>query len=154
MRFVITLFLVFTNGLVSAQSTPGLYLTMDLDLELCDHKMKLINTEALYCLSGEPAVEVNLFDRVEELVYDSTVQMRKFRIVLTKKGSDFIGTLASKLPDHALGLVVNGILVSVIELEGVNYPGIIVIWDQNDSQAMEWLHRSLVRTVTRYHKKS
>ena len=88
------------------------------------------------------------------MVYDSLVQMRRFRIVLTDKGKDFIGTLARKLPDHDLGLVVNGTLVSMIELEGVNYPGVIVIWDRNDSQAMEWLHRSLVRSVTRYNKKS
>ena len=155
MRFVFILILSFTtSALVTAQSKPGLYLTMDIDLELCDHTLKLINTESLYCLSGEPAVDVDLFDKVEELVYDSVVQMRRFRIVLTTKGQDFIGTLARKLPDHSLGLVVNGILVSVIELEGVFHPKVIVIWDKNDSQAMEWLHRSLVRSVIRPNKKS
>ena len=154
MRFIIILILSLTGQLIYGQAKPGLYLTMGLDMELCDHKMKLINTESLYCLSGEPVVEVGLFDKVEEMVYDSLVQMRKFHIVLTVKGRDFISTLARKLPDYHLGLVVDGVLVSMIELEGVNYPGIIVIWDRNDSQAMEWLHRSLVNSVTRYTKKS
>ncbi len=154
MKTIIIIYLIFIGMLANAQSKPGLYLTMDLDMELCDHKMKLMNTESLFCLSGEPAVEVNLFDRVEELVYDSVAQMRGFSIILTAKGKDFISTLARKLPGHDLGLVVNGMLVSIIELEGVNYPGKIVIWDQYDSQAMEWLHGSLVRSVTRYNKKS
>jgi hypothetical protein len=154
MRFITILILSLTGQLIHGQAKPGLYLTMGLDMEFCDHKMKLINTESLYCISGEPVVEVGLFDKVEEMVYDSLVQMRKFHIELTVKGKDFISTLSRKLPDHDLGLVVDGVLVSMIELKGVNYAGIIVIWDRNDSQAMEWLHRSLVKSVTQYNKKS
>ena len=139
---------------VSGQSKPGLYLTMDLDMELCDNKAKLLNSEQSFCLSQEPIIEPDLFERVESLVYDSIFEMRRFRIVLTKKGADYIATVAKKLPGHQLGLIVNGILVSVIDLEGIYSARSIIIWDKNDSQAMEWLHRSLVNHVSKYYKKS
>ena len=139
---------------VMGQSKPGMYLTMDLDMELCDNKMKLLNSEVSYCLSQEPIIEPDLFERVGALVYDSIFQMRRFRIVLTEKGADYIARIAKKLPGHQLGLIINGILVSVIELEGNYSARSIIIWDQNDSQAMEWVHRSLVQHVTKYYKKS
>jgi hypothetical protein len=146
--------LAFTGHQVKGQSKPGLYLTMNLDLELCDHKVKLLNSELLYCLSEEPIIELDLIEKVDELVYDSLFEMRKFRIVLTSKGADYVNTVASKLPGHQLGLIVNGILVSLIDLDGIYSARSIIIWDKNDSQAMEWLHQSLVRSVEKSYKKS
>ena len=154
MRFLFLLLLLLAGQSVISQSKPGLYLTMDFDLEYCDNKMKLINADSVYCLSQEPIIEFDSFERVDELVYDSLFQMRRFRIVLTQKGQDYISTLAQKLPNNDLGLVVNGILVSIIDLDGIYHPRTIVIWDRNDSQAMEWVHRTLVRTVARNNKKS
>lgn len=152
MKCTVLLGLLLVGQLSAAQTKPGLYITMD--LELCDSPMKLINSDSIYCLSGEPIVEFDLFESVDELVYDSLFEMRKFRIVLNDKGMDYIGTVARKLPDHDLGLVVNGILVSIIDLDGIYHPRSIIIWDKNDSQAMEWLHRSLVNSVARNNKKS
>ena len=151
----ISLFLVIMGinaMVVSGQSKPGLYLTMDLDIELCDNKAKLLDSEQIYCLSQEPIIEPDLFEKVDLLVYDSIFEMRRFRIVLTEKGADYIATVAKKLPGHQLGLIVNGILVSIIDLEGIYSARSIIIWDKNDSQAMEWLHRSLVNHVSRYYK--
>ena len=154
MRALIILSFLLISSIATAQSKPGVYMTMDFDLDLCEHQLKLVNTEELYCPSSEPIMEFDLFEKVEEIVYDTIFEMRRFRIVLTLKGRDYISTIARKLPDHDLGLVINSVLVSVIDLDGIYYPGSIIIWDKNDSQAMEWLHRSLVKTVEKYHKKS
>lgn len=149
------LFIMGISAMVgSGQSKPGMYLTMDLDMELCDNKMKLLNSGNSYCLSQEPIIEPDLFEKVDALVYDSIFEMRRFRIVLTKKGADYVASIAKKLPGHQLGLIVNGILVSVIDLDGIYSARSIIIWDQNDSQAMEWVHRSLVKHVSKYYKKS
>ena len=86
--------------------------------------------------------------------YDSLVQMRKFTIVLTQKASDYVNTIAAKLPGHDLALVVNGILVTTINLEGITNAGSIVIWDFHDSQSIVWIHRSLVKAVTKHYRKS
>lgn len=145
---------IFTALEVVAQSNPGMYLTMDLELEICDHKLKLLNTEEVYCLSEEPIIKFDLLEKVEEMVYDSLFEMRKFRIVMTTKGANYISTVAKKLPDLQIGLVVNGILVSIIDLEGIYNARSIIIWDYNDSQAMDWVHRSLVRMVEKSYKKS
>jgi hypothetical protein len=152
--FLLLIVLTLNSYQVKSQSKPGMYLTMDLDMELCDHKVKLLNAEEIYCLSEEPIIELDLFEKVDELVYDSLFEMRKFRIVLTTQGSNYVNTVASKLPGHQLGLVVNGILVSVIDLDGIYSARSIMIWDKNDSQAMEWLHQSLVRSVEKSYKKS
>ena len=154
MRYALLLAMLLIGQASTAQSKPGLYLTMNFDLELCDNKMKLINADPVYCLSGEPLLELNSFERVDEMVYDSIFEMRKFRIMLTKKGQDYVSTIAKKLPDHDLALVVNSIWVSIIDLEGVSRPRFIIIWDRYDSQAMEWVHRTLVRSLERNNKKS
>jgi len=154
MRCPILFALLIIGQSAISQSKPGLYLTMGFDLELCDNILKLVNSDSVYCLSEEPLIEPDQFQRVDDLVYDSLFEMRKFRIVLTDKGQDYISTIASKLPGHDLALVVNGILVSVIDLEGIGRPRSIIIWDRFDSQSMEWVHRSLVLSVTRNNKKS
>jgi hypothetical protein len=136
------------------QAKPGIYLTISQDLELCDHKMKLLNAETVYCISEEPIIELDSFEKVTDMAYDSLFEMRKFRIILTPKGAKYVNTIAAKLPDHKLALVVNGILVSTIDLEGIYSVRTIVIWDQFDSQSMVWIHRSLVNSVTKFHKKS
>ena len=153
-RFLVTILFMVGGLLAHGQAKPGIYLTMNMELDLCYHKIKLLNSPEVYCISGEPILEVDAFEKVDEIVYDSLFDMRKFRIVLTKKGTDYVSTLAAKLPDHDLALVVNGILVSVIELEGISRARTIIIWDKSDSQAMYWVHRSLVKSVTKYHKKS
>ena len=127
---------------------------MNYDLELCDHKMKMLKLESVHCLSEKPIIELDSFERVDELVYDSSFQMRKFRIVLTKRAADYVSTVAAKLPGHHLALVVNGILVSIIELDGIQNARSIMIWDLHDSQAIIWIHRSLVKEVTKNSSKS
>ena len=148
------LWIVLSGPILLGQAKPGIYITMNLELDLCHHKIKLLNSENLYCLSEEPILELNAFERVEELIYDSLFEMRKFRIVLTQKGADYLSTIGTKLPDHNIALVVNGILVSVIDLDGTSYTRSIIIWDFSDSQAMEWVHRTLIESVTANHKKS
>jgi hypothetical protein len=136
------------------QSKPGIYLTMDPEMGLCDHKMKMLKIQTVHCLSEEPLLEFDSFRRVNEMEYDSLFQMHKFSIILTKKASDYINTIAEKLPGHDLALVVNGILVTTIDLEGITNAGSIVIWDIHDSQSIVWIHRSLVKAVTKNSRKS
>ena len=153
-RALILFGLILCSPLVIAQAKPGFYMTMDIDMELCHNKMKLINTEVVFCLSEEPVIDLGMIEKVDEMIFDSVYQARKFQIVLTLKGADFISTLARKLPDNQLGLVTNGILVSTIGLDGITKASSIIIWDYNDSQALDWVHRSLVKAVSAYHKKS
>jgi len=154
MKYFMLLWIVLSGPILLGQAKPGIYITMNLELDLCHHKIKLLNSENLYCLSEEPILELSAFERVEELIYDSLFEMRKFRIVLTQKGSDYLSTIGTKLPNHKIALVVNGILVSVIDLDGTSSARSIIIWDLSDSQAMEWVHRSLVNKVSANHKKS
>lgn len=140
--------------MIIGQAKPGIYLTINQDLELCDHKMKLLNAETVYCISEEPIMELDSFEKVTGMEYDSLLEMRKFLIILTPKGKKYVKTIAAKLPDHQLALVVNGILVSTIDLDGFYSGRTIVIWDQFDSQSMDWIHRSLVKSVTKSNKKS
>jgi hypothetical protein len=154
MRFFILSALLIIGHNVVSQSKPGLYLTMDFDPGLCENILKLINSDIVYCLSEEPLIEPDLFQSVDDIEYDSLFGMRKFRIVLTLKGQDYVTTLARKLPGHDLALVVNGILISIIDLEGIYRPRSIIIWDRYDSQSMEWVHKTLANMVSRNNKKS
>ena len=150
----LVLALLISCQVIIGQAKPGIYLTINLDLELCDHKMKLLNAESMYCILEEPIIEFDSFEKVTEMVYDSLFEMRNFRIILTPKGAKYVNTIAAKLPNQKLALVVNGILVSIIDLYGIYNARTIVIWDQFDSQSMDWIHRSLVNNVTKFHKKS
>lgn len=154
LKYLLTIILLIGCQVIIGQAKPGIYLTINQDLELCDHKMKLLNAETVYCISEEPILELDSFEKVTDLAYDSLLEMRKFLIVLTPKGKKYVKTIAAKLPDHQLALVVNGILVSTIDLDGFYSGRTIVIWDQFDSQSMIWIHRSLVNSVTKFHKKS
>lgn len=153
MKYFFLFALLFSIQAVISQAKPGLYLTMGFDLQLCENKMKLINSEIVYCLSEEPLIEPDLFQGIGNIEYDSLYEMRKFHIMLTSKGQDYVTTLSRKLPDHDLALVVNGILISIIDLEGIYRPRSIVIWDRSDSKSMEWVHKSLANMVSRNNKK-
>jgi len=153
-KYSLALVLLLSCQVILGQAKPGIYLTINQDLELCDHKMKLLNAETVYCITEEPIIELDSFEKVTDMAYDSLFEMRKFRIILTQKGAKYVNTMAAKLPDHKLALVVNGILVSTIDLEGIYRARSIVIWDQFDSQSMDWIHRSLVKSVTKSYKKS
>jgi len=146
--------MVLSGPVLLGQAKPGIYITMNLELDLCHHKIKLINSENLYCLSEEPILDLNAFERVEEIIYDSIYELRKFRIVLTQKGADYLNTIGTKLPDHSIALVVNNMLVSVIDLNGATDTRSIIIWDYADNQAMEWVHQTLIDRITANHKKS
>jgi len=116
--------------------------------------MKLLNAESMYCILEEPIIEFDSFEKVTEMAYDSLFEMRNFRIILTPKGAKYVNNIAAQLPNQKLALVVNGILVSIIDLYGIYNARTIVIWDQFDSQSMDWIHRNLVNSVTKFHKKS
>jgi len=154
LKYSLVLALLISCQVIIGQAKPGIYLTINLDLELCDHKMKLLNAESMYCILEEPIIEFDSFEKVTEMAYDSLFEMRNFRIILTPKGAKYVNTIAAKLPNQKLALVVNGILVSIIDLYGIYNARTIVIWDQFDSQSMDWIHRSLVNSVTKFHKKS
>lgn len=153
-KYSLVLALLISCQVIIGQAKPGIYLTINLDLELCDDKMKLLNAESIYCILEEPIIEFDSFEKVTEMAYDSLLEMRKFHIVLTPKGAKYVNTIAANLPNQKLALVVNGILISIIDLDGIYSVRTIVIWDQFDSQSMDWIHRSLVKSVTKSYRKS
>ncbi len=137
-----------------SQARTGIYITVNIDMEHCDQIVKLLNRETLYCLSQEPIIEPKSFESIGEIKFDSVFNMRQFKIRLTKDGGKQVSALAQKLPQHKLAIVVDGILISLLNLEGIYSSRTIVIWDEYDSHAMDWIHESLQSQVNKYTKKS
>lgn len=154
LKIIVLAALLMGNLMAMGQARSGIYLTTNLDLEICDHKMKLLNEKTVFCVSEEPILEVTAFENISEISYDSVFQMRQFKITLTALGATHVNTVAEKLPDHKMAVVVDGKLISVINLSGIYNARSIVIWDEFDSHAMEWIHKSLMDDVGKTHKKS
>lgn len=137
-----------------AQARTGLYITTGTDLEICDNKIKLLNEDRIFCLSREPVLEADSFESISKIEYDSLYNMRHFNIRLTPLGGKHVSTIAQKLPQHKLAIVVDGILISVLNLDGIYNARVIVIWDQFDSHSIEWIHKSLSERLAKGMRKS
>lgn len=146
--------MMFNSVLIIGQARSGIYITTNLDMEICDHKMKLLNAKSIFCVSEEPILELDAFESISGISYDSVFKMRQFKIILTPLGASHINAVATKLPGHKMAVVVDGKLISVINLSGIYNARSVVIWDEFDSHAMDWIHKSLVDDISKTHKKS
>jgi|GEM_PF-4843228 len=141
-------------GLVGwSQSRTGMYITLDQTEETCERNIKLLNSNLVYCISQEPIIELNMVESISDITYDSLFQLRSFKLKLTSQGSKRVSTIAQKLPNHKLAVVVNGILISVLDLEGIYETRVIVIWDAYDSDAIQWIYENLRDQVNQYTEK-
>lgn len=136
-----------------SQSRTGMYITLDQTEETCERNIKLLNSNLVYCISQEPIIELNMVESISDITYDSLFQLRSFKLKLTSQGSKRVSTIAQKLPNHKLAVVVNGILISVLDLEGIYETRVIVIWDAYDSDAIQWIYENLRDQVNQYTEK-
>ena len=136
-----------------AQAKTGIYITIDQPEETCDRNIKLLNSNLVYCISQEPIIELNMVEDISDITYDSVFQMRSFRIKLTSQGSKRVSAVATKLPNHKMAVVVNGILISILDLDGIYQTRTIVIWDAFDSEAIQWIYENLKDQVNQYTEK-
>lgn len=153
MRVLIIIMLLNVTDLACAQARTGIYLTTHDDEETCENKFKLLNENRIYCLLQEPVLEPDSFESISAIVYDSLYNMRQFKIRLTPLGAKQINSIAEKLPQYKLGIVVDGILISALNLDGIYQARTIVIWDEFDSHSMDWIHKSLSKQVAGMYKK-
>ena len=154
MKYLLAFTMLIMSLQAVSQARTGIYITNNLDLEICDHKMKLLNAESVFCLSQEPIIEPDSFQSVGKITFDSVYNTRRFKITLTPKGAKRVNTIAAKLPDHKLAVVVDGVLVSVLNLDGIYNARVIVIWDEFDSHSMDWIHKSLNKLLAKGTSKS
>ncbi len=154
MKYLLLFLFLASNADILAQLRTGLYITTGSNVELCDNKIKLLNEEKVYCLSQEPVLETDSFESIGEILYDSVYNMRQFKIRLTPLGGKRVSAIAQKLPQHKLAVVVDGILISVLNLDGIYNARNIVIWDEFDSHSLEWIHKSLTKRLTKGTSKS
>ena len=93
------------------QTRTGIYITLEQETETCENNIKLLNSNLVYCISQEPIIELNMVESVTDMAFDSVFQMQSFKIKLTSQGSKRVSTVAQRLPNHKLAVVVNGILI-------------------------------------------
>ena len=149
MKRIIFFVVVLTSEIAAGQKTTGIFLTLDIELSNCKNKYVLLNRLTEHCLSNEPAIKFEEFAGVSEIYYHPTEKKRLLDIHLTAKGSKLLKTMITQLGYKEIAVVVNGKLVTVMQVEGSYSTRSVSIWDQYDTKTLEWIHKSLVKHIPR-----
>ncbi|MDN5211156.1 hypothetical protein QQ020_03815 [Fulvivirgaceae bacterium BMA12] len=147
MKQVILFTLILISELASGQQRTGVYLIFNVDISQCQNRFKVFNGEAEFCLSNESAIKFEDFAGVSDIYFHPTLQKRSIDIYLTAKGSKRLQTIISKLGYREIALVINGKLVTVININGPSNTKSILIWDRYDTNTLGWIHRSLAKNL-------
>ncbi len=147
MKRVIFFALILISELAPGQKHTGVYLIFNVEISQCQNRFKVFNGETEFCLSNESAIKFEDFAGVSDIYFHPTLQKRSIDIYLTDKGSKRLETIISKLGYREIALVVNGRLVTVINITGPSNTKSILIWDRYDTNTLSWLHKSLIKNL-------
>ena len=148
-KIYITGVIIFLSSFspIHGQETTGIFLTLALEKENCEHALQLKNRNEFYCLSNDPVIKLEDLDSISE-IYQKYKGLRwHIDIVLSPDGQKTLRELTSLSKRNEIGVVVKGQLVSIIILPGKFNASQITLWDNRKSFLLEWVYQELHREI-------
>jgi hypothetical protein len=136
MMKVFWLLLIILTDFSNSLSQTGFYFELKSE-ENCNHVVHSFDLKIEHCVAKAPVVGIKDFEFVGAISYDSRSQTKSINIRLSAKALKTLNTLAQKLPNQKLLLVVKQRVVGSFDNMGLNINGNI------NSGEIDWLAENL-----------
>ncbi len=128
-----------------AQHTPtGFYVVIG-ETNNCPNLAHSLTSEHIYCLPKEPIITESDFEAIGDVILDNTHREKRFDLRLSSEGFKTLTTLADKLPDSEVALVIGGHVSGIYESKGQLLKRTIVVRGDINSPDIEWMHDKVVK---------
>ena len=142
LRQLPTITFLLLGQLAHGQSSAGFYVIMKSKAG-CDNKVNAIIGTNTYCLPKNPVIPQTDFDQVSDVIYDKARQIKYVDLKLSQEGLKILKTLAGKLPDTHLALVIEGKVAGIFEIpKQVNE----IVPITGVSPHIDWIHDKIKKS--------
>ena len=145
---VIVTFLSFhflgTHQTYSQKASSGFYIVIETKIG-CTNLVPGLN-RATYCLPKEPVITSAEFETISDLKFDVPKQVKFFNLKLSTEGFKILKTLAGRLPDSRMALVIDNTVAGIFESKGMIVNQTVPIRGAIDSQEIDWIHQKIKKT--------
>lgn len=125
-----------------SQTSTGFYIVIKSKAS-CDNIVSALTGPTTYCLPKGPVIPESEFEKVSDIAYDKAKQSKYIDLKLAAEGLKILKTLAGKLPDTHLALVIEGKVAGIFEIpKHVNE----VIPINGVSPEIDWIHDKLKKS--------
>lgn len=141
---VILTFLSFhflgTHQAYSQKASSGFYIVIETKIG-CTNLVPGLSRATTYCLPKEPVITSAEFETISDLKFD--VQVKFFNLKLSAEGFNILKTLAGRLPDSRMALVIDNKVAGIFESKGMIVNQTVPIRGTIDSQEIDWIHQKI-----------
>ena len=109
----------------------------------CENLLPALKGHEVYCLPKEPIIVKAEFEWISEIKYDPRKQSKYFYLKLSEEGFKILKTLAERLPNSKVALVVDGQVTGIFRSNGKVINRSMPINGKIDSAEVDWIHEKL-----------
>ncbi len=142
----VALFLVLIRTVDGQKMEDGLYMMPNTIAE-CSKKLYLLNTDELHCLMEKPIIPNDNFSTVSEIYLDPSTGQRTIDLQLDSVGTEILKKTTRLLKGRSIGLVVNGKLVTVLNISRTIDQGTFKCYQQGNSNEISWIRNRLIEII-------
>ena len=128
----------------SQHAPTGFYMVIA-DKNNCPNLVHTLTGETMYCLPKDPIITESEFEAVGDIIIDKPHKEKRFDLRLSAAGFKTLATLADKLPDSRVALVISGHVSGIYESKGQVLKRTVVVRGDISSPDIEWMHDKVVK---------
>ena len=120
----------------------GFYILME-NQSKCDHPFPVLHEKTTMCSTEKPIISDKDFVSVSEIMYDSTLFLKVIELKLSTEGFNVLRTLATRLPDSKIALVLDGKVTGIYKGSSGLISQSIPISGSINSNEVDWIYERL-----------
>jgi hypothetical protein len=124
----------------ASQDKTGFYVVIE-EQTNCLNLVQSLSEVTQYCLPKEPVITSAEFESVSDIKFDKDRKTKYVTLKLTSDSFKTLKTLASRLPDARLALVVDDKVVGIFDKKGKTLNRSMPI--TGDSPSIDWIYERL-----------
>ncbi len=142
--FIVCFLLLKTFPGFSQHAPTGFYMVIA-DKNNCPNMTHTLTGETIYCLPKDPIITESEFEAIGDIIIDKPHKEKRFDLRLSEAGFKTLSTLASKLPDAQVALVIGGHVSGIYESKGQFHKRTMVVRGDINSPDLDWIHDKVVK---------
>jgi hypothetical protein len=139
---IVVMALLKTAPSFSQHTRTGFYMVIE-DNSNCPNLAHTLTGEKMFCLPKDPVITQSEIENVGDVVSDKAKGQKFFDLRLSVAGFKTLTTLASKLPDSKVALVIGGHVSGIYECNGKINNRTLTVRGDFDSPDIEWMHEKV-----------
>ncbi len=136
---VTPLLLLAISNICAQDPASGFYVLIE-NKTKCTNLVHTLSGEKIFCLPKDPVITESEFEQVGPIVLDKASGQKHFDLKLSAAGFEILKTLAGKLPDSQVALVIGGHVSGTYQSNGKVINRTLTIRGAIDSPDIIWMH--------------